>query len=332
MEPLLDAKTRPYMYYLFEGRTGQVVRNIQQIKCTPQGLVRMCDHEIIRLGRESEGFWFFKSGKQLAKELNGLKQLKALLAKKGYRIERALTELHGKYPDEYQVVVASHAKLIAQLREVDQQIPDFQVGKITIDQLPVLPIQEKYSDAGYLQQKIADRIQALTTENSAQVNAKKTHKIALLSELKVQLKVCLLPEALARISKNKKFTHTFHLLTTGRTGALLKQLENVELTKADIIDRLDAEISYLRQERYTKSNFFVSTTHLQDRCIVLLTDLKTRLNQDAMYSIAAFLDNLPLDDRQLMLKQEKTLLNELADWQHIQQAASDHTQPMVMVI
>ncbi len=328
IEPLLDAKTRPYMHYLFAGRTGEVVRKIQQIQCTPQGALRLIDHEIIRLGHESESFLFFKSKKQCVKELEALKKFKAILAKKGYRIARALTELCGKYPEDYQLVVSTQAKLIAELREIDQQIPDFQVGKITIDELPTLPIREKYSESGFVQGKITARIQSLTAEG---INETKTHTIALLTELKNQLKVCLLPEALARISNNKKYSKTFHLLTTGRTGELLKDFENVELTKDDIIARLDAEISYLRNERYTRSNFFVSSTHSQERCITILTELKTRLNHNAMYSIAEFLDNLSVDDRKLMVKREMSLLNELADWQNVQQAVGDYARPVVIL-
>jgi hypothetical protein len=137
MEPQLDAKTRPYLYYLFEGRTGNVINEVQKIKSTPQDLVQMCNQEIIRLTRQSSSMLFFGSMCEVEKSISSLKQLKAILAKPGYRINAALTELNGTRPELYQHLLSRQAKLLDAIHELDPLIPDFQIGKTPIELLEV---------------------------------------------------------------------------------------------------------------------------------------------------------------------------------------------------
>jgi hypothetical protein len=121
------------MYYLFEGRTGQVFKTIERIQCSPQGVQRILDQEIARLTAESNRFFFFQSNRtRLLKSIVGLQELKAILGEGGYRIDGALTALYGKFPENYQAVVVTEANFLAELRDIDQYIPDHEIGKIPI--------------------------------------------------------------------------------------------------------------------------------------------------------------------------------------------------------
>ena len=327
MESLSDTTLRKQMHYLFEGRTGQVIKKIQQIKSDKTTALSLVEHEIIRLTHASNRFFTFKRKREFAKSINGLKKLKAYLSKSGYRIDEALNELAGKYPDEYHAIKHTQKDLLAELSQIDKLLPDFIIGKKTLDYCPTekmsmlatFAIQEKYPLESYMQQTLRQKIESLKAEVPLSYldTTAKTRKIDMLEELSVQLGNNLLPDALEIISKSKKFIGVFHLLFEGRTGDFIKTLENIELTPAHILVRLDAEISYWRYERFNRQSFFQSRQQLQDRCIYQLSLLRNGLASDPQFPIMPFVASLSPLDQEIILKHEKPLLAELCQWQEI---------------
>jgi hypothetical protein len=328
MESESDPALRTQIHYLFEGRTGKVIKKIQQIKMDKASVLRLVEHEIIRLTHDSNRFFTFKRKHEFAKSINGLKKLKAYLGKSGYRIDEALNELAGKYPDEYHAIKITQKDLLAEISQIDKQLPDFIIGKKTLDYCPTekmsmlatFAIQEKYPVDSYMQQQLRQKIASLRAEVPLSYlgTTAKMHKIAMLEELSIQLGNNLLPDALEIISKSKKFIGVFHLLFEGRTGDFIKSLENVELTPAHILLRLDAEISYWRYERFNRQSFFQSRQQLQDRCIYQLSLLRNGLENNPQFPIMEFVASLSSLDQEIILKHEKPLLAELCQWQKTQ--------------
>ena len=314
------------MHLLWSGRTGLMMMRIQQENVSPADNIKIIDHEIIRLNHESHKLFSMASQKDMQRSIDGLKKLKTVLVAGGYRIEEALSDVSAKFPEEYRAIAKHQKTLIKKLKDIDKHLVDFQIGKKTIDNFP-LQAPEKHEDMSYIQAKIAKQVQLLEQElkDTFILGRKmKNNKIALLLELNKQLKRHSLPQALEIIARNKQYSATYKQLFLGRTGKLLKKLETLIMTPADIQERLAAEISYLKLDR-PKTAFFPAEETLHKNHISILQMLAVALQKDPQTSIDKFVEKLSPKYQEIIDRDDSHLLNDIRDWQVAQKEKSDNS-------
>jgi hypothetical protein len=326
-----DPATRNDLHQLWEGRTGLMLLQIQKVLATTDDIIEMIDHEIVSINHDSQNFFSLQSRQDINTGLVALQRLRKLLSSKGYRIDDALAEISGKYPEEYAMLIKAQTPLIEKIRDINAHIVDKEIGKKLIDNFTPVPkfqFREQYAEINYIQNLINNQIDHLNQELNKSVlhkSSSKSAKVDILTELKKQLEHQNLADALEDISKNKKFAKAYPKLFSGRTGVLLKKLETIVLSPEGIIQRIDAEINFIKLERKPKSLLFKDTEKNQQEHIILLEDLKDKLAVDPQFSTLKFYEGLNDRQRQ-MLKQDSKLLADIREWQHAK-AASPKIEP-----
>ncbi|MES2219111.1 MAG: hypothetical protein V4501_11970 [Pseudomonadota bacterium] len=333
---------RENMHQLGDGRTGIMMLEIQKVSSTTDDILDLIDHEITRINHASHRLFSLETRKDFEKSIKGLELLKSLLSKQGYRIGDALSHISGKYPEEYQLLISRQTPLINQITEINSYIANSEIGKKVIDNFKSseeadidvharLGITERYAESSYVQQKITQQIGQLKNElekSTFRRSETKQVRIALLTELKEQLKNHSLSVALENIAKNKKFAKTYRQLFAGRTGMLIKKLETIVLPPTGIKKRIEAEIAFLKLNRGSKSTLFKNEERLQQEHIQILEDLKDTLQKNPQHSISVFLDNLSEPHREI-IKKDSTLLNDIREWQTAQLETVSHSRKAV---
>jgi hypothetical protein len=121
---------------LGEGRTGKLIQTLSLVTATPDDRLNLIAAELAKLQQEqvaAKNYWFFAERRQnqLVQRLAALKEFRNLL-KPGYRVQEVLDILSAKKPEQF-AALQNESKLLAQLKEIDQFMPNSVLGKRLVD-------------------------------------------------------------------------------------------------------------------------------------------------------------------------------------------------------
>ena len=144
---------------LFEGRTAQLMQNIQCIMATKEDRVALI-HNAIRYyqSKIDAGFWFFKERRkhQLENQITSLKVLRRYLKDTGYRLEDALLTMSTRHVCEWTLLQSREQKLLNHIRAIEKHIPDSIIG------LKIIRPYVKPPSVAQKINKVTERITQLT--------------------------------------------------------------------------------------------------------------------------------------------------------------------------
>ncbi|GEM_PF-6052562 len=296
-------------HMLFEGDTGNVLKNIELNNMLPTAISKTIDLELATLKKQRGSYFFFASEQALLleKRINACEKLQLLI--KNHNLNDALSklgiaaELLKKYDSQF----------IDQLKLIESALPMAQRPQTTLGNTPQekkhapVTLSDNSKEHQYAIELLDGKLKEL---NSAYQSTTVTAKIELLSELKIQLtNKHSLESAIHHIKTDKRFSNNAHLLFEGRTGKILKEAQNITITKAELFHRFDAEINILKNERYTHFRVFAHTRKNKNEMhIEALLNLRAKFT-DPDKSVRDIIRDLDPTDKDVLQKYEPDLLN-----------------------
>jgi hypothetical protein len=124
-----------HIHYLFEGRTGKFIKELQNCKTTRHDILLKIDSEIESLKQQRDETYYYStaSRKTLVEDkIFALEQFRLSIAKAGYTFDDALNELKINNLISHDILFYQANELLHDLRQMDQHITPLLRGKKTI--------------------------------------------------------------------------------------------------------------------------------------------------------------------------------------------------------
>ena len=234
----------------------------------------------------------------------GLTLLCDLYRKSGYRIEDALKEIQIKYSGVYKQLESDESQLIQQTKTMDCSIEKAQRGRKLIDFMSKQIKPNVTFDIAF--QKMNIRMSDLENElqSACCFSRVKKEKIHLLNSLKDNLRTKSFHESVNLVRKEN--IKNYHLFYEGRTGKLLREIENSSYSQDEMSHRIDLEIARLRKEKRSVTFFAERRGKAVQERMDALEALKTN-----NFDIEALGDE---NQKALLRRYEQRLLEDLSTW------------------
>lgn len=337
IDKLLDDEdvfqTREDIHLLFEGRTGNILKQLRAFGTTKNDLINKIDLriELLKQQRE-EKFWFSAQSKRTIVEntIYAYQQLQVILKQKGYNFNEAFDRLKINDLDSYNVLYQNEKPFLHEMLYLDEYVLSSKTQKKTVDFIPapkaaainppvalgdmkaVPPANMDPYATGLIETRINDLIVEL--KKAWFFTSTKENKIKVLEALKLNLTTMPLEKALKAIRENAQTNDIYYLLYEGRTGAMMKSVHLNTLSINDIIHHIDLELIRLKELRYESLNYSSQQRKKDlEECIYCLTELKKNL-QSGIYDINGALDYiLPYQRHAINLLAPK-LFDDIKNW------------------
>jgi len=310
-------------HLLWDGRTREVTAKIEAVCTTPADCVTRINLSLYQLEEEvwHQGSTIFHrdvAGLN-APRIEAIKTLRDLMQIPGVRIADALNALLDERPDLLRVLYEKDSVLIERLEKMDEFIPRIYFDKYNVDETlklkNIVSPPTVVSDPVKQIRSIDERIRLLETERthlfgffSEPVSAQKIHCLKGLRNLVEGGKP--VQEALKSMLDDRATWPDAHLLHHGKTGKVIRELLTVPLSAADVIQRIDAEMTRLQEKRAAPMFFFPKTRKSSlEHHIAALETLKELMGPDK--NAAEAFGQLSLETRTLLIKDSGALLEQI---------------------
>ncbi|MCD6039576.1 MAG: hypothetical protein K0S27_976 [Gammaproteobacteria bacterium] len=257
---LLRKKNINDIHLLYEGRTVNLLKEIEYQAASPEDIVHAIDLELASLKNERGRMRFIfkkESAKLLEERIEACKKLQELL--KIHTVESALNALSKNHLHYLKALKAHDADFLEKIKIMEKSIPIHLRNKIIIGAEIESEPEIKHTPEELLitaekqaaMHHITSRIIELNSEKHTDINRKKS---TLLGELMFHLSSSTsLDEALNKVKNNNTETY---LLFEGRTGRAIREAENAMMTTPQLINRLQSEINALKQQQFAHLYIF----------------------------------------------------------------------------
>ena len=317
----LDPTDRENMHLLYAGHCQLLMATLQAETATRDDILTELDQSIGKLSsKRAQTYYFFAQSRrtELEATIQAYKDLKLFMQRQGTKI----TQFKSESPVQYALLIKNDKQLLEKLLQFSNQSFFLKDEKLIAgDVSPQLvtelsPVNSQVNlDRQNSQNLLIDARLHELGSLSYRVTPIRAKKIALLNELSIQLETNTLTTALRSIQKNPRFSADYYLLHEGRTGKMVNQLSQLDMTKKDILQQITLELLRLKSLRCETMYFFVkSRKSVIEERIQACSALKQAINANVEgVSINAILSNLDVVHRACIHKHESALISKLLD-------------------
>ncbi|MCC2666469.1 MAG: hypothetical protein K0S63_385, partial [Gammaproteobacteria bacterium] len=315
-----DKDNSQYVYLLYQGKTGSLLKELEQKSTPPDGIANALSSELIKLKKQRGGKNYFRTQNAilLEEKIEIFEKLQALI--KTNNLPHALAQLS---PDESAILNRYDSSFIRKLKSLERNMnPEYSpktilgAGDMKNDSviLEESAQSENKAERDEAIKLIDEKICVLKSSSPSGQNLK---RLEILMNLKSRLELSPNMSVDAAISALKKDPHLAKedilLLFKGQLGKTIKAAQHLTITRAELIHRLDIEINHIKQQRYTRLYIF-SNNHrkiLEDR-IQSLQEIKMKLqSSDNNQSVVSIVHDLSPHHKAVLKRYEPDLLKEL---------------------
>jgi hypothetical protein len=301
------------IHLLYEGNTGRILKKLEFKNSSPEDIFNELNKELAGLKKQrGTTHYIFRMHKAqlLEKRISACEKLQAFLKKSNLR--NALISLDSEEKrtlQQYDSGLLDNLELINAALPVAERPKEILGAKKENDPVPAEVVKEISPEQAYALALIENRIKEL--DKAMFQTATNRAKAILLQELVMELMAAkTLDRALEKI-KTGDHALTAHLLFEGRTGKAIKAAQNAVITRDELIHRIDAEISALKQKRYAHLRVFAKSRKGSiDAQIQSLQKLKVTI-KDTEGSVKEVIAHLKPEDKVILQRYEAALLKDL---------------------
>ena len=266
------------------------------------------DIQYQELINQRKKFFFFGSNRlSHERQIAALGELRERYQIQGYTLSAARQDVKADLSTSYNVFKTKQQPFIRHLKQLDSAISPADRGNVVVA-AHIQHVSVPDTDAAMLS-KIDMRISKLDQEARSifYLGKVKDIKIKLLGDLKAELVNKSFADAVKIV--RSKHESTFHWLFEGKTGRMMHEIELSTYSQDKVIHMIDVEIARLKNIKLTKPGLFASRSKrdaaLDERIAALLALRDNNFD----------LSRLTAKQQAIILKNEKSLLADIALWQ-----------------